>query len=150
TLLLPEDWITCRWLGAPAAVAVGFLLQLLAAGVFRRGRRLAELQRQLATALPDLPGGQFVCLSPGSSVRFFGGQAYWDEGVLYLTADRLLYVGERLRFCLRRDQLSSALVGPGQSYWWPRPRLYLRWRSADGQGELALWPRPSADWLQAA
>lgn len=118
--------------------AVGASAAVLAAMNVLAVAGFADLRRRLADRLQtegidvESVGGRFVSFAPAGTPRFFEGFSNWDVGFLFTFDDRIVYVGDRVRFALRRDQigrlaLCRAGVGPAH----PR-RAGIEWRDEDG------------------
>jgi len=93
-----------------------------------------------------------VGLSPGATPRFYVASYLWDTGLLFLTRDRLYFLGTQLRCALTRDQVQETRLAPGPPSWVSSPRVYLHWRDVENQrgGVLNLaWSGPSGMWEQA-
>ena len=93
-------------------------------------RRLRE-RMEREGVMPEREDGLFVGFAPASSPRLYEGFSDWDIGFLFIEEDRLCYLGEQVRFALRRDQVSAIQLGPGGPGWWREPRIYVTWRSEE-------------------
>jgi len=78
-------------------------------------------------------GGITVGFAPSASPRIYELNSNWDIGSLFIRSDRLCYYGEETRFALRRDQLTSIVLGPGFPALVGNKRIYIAWKD----GELA-------------
>lgn len=118
------------------AIATPILCILVAAqlALWRRQAQRARLaQRFQREGLGVTESSIAVGFSPGALVRFYGTNYYnWDIGFLVLSGDRITYVGEQVRFSLTRQEIDSVCVGQGGPSWWRFPRVYIRWKRADG------------------
>jgi hypothetical protein len=111
----------------------------------------------------------FVTFSPGPTPRLFEGTFSWDVGFLVLGGDRLVFLGDRVLFALRREHLVAIQLGPSLPRWRPIPRVYVTWKDpgrgtegvfridlADGgarrfrKATLAAWCRTLQEWQQQA
>jgi heat shock protein HtpX len=142
---LAEDdttaWVVALAAAAVAAVAHEVLINYVSVdfyiGLRRRWRELLD-QEGWPTEKQ-----RFVDFAPGPTRALYDGFFGWDLGSLFLPGDRLVYVGERTRFALHRDQVTDIWLGPGMPYWLPLRRLYISWHdSASGaSGTFSLWPK---------
>ncbi|HNJ40275.1 MAG TPA: M48 family metalloprotease [Acidobacteriota bacterium] len=73
------------------------------------------------------PRGTFVGLSPSADRQIYDGDYSWDIGFVFLTEERLIYVGERTRFALRRDQIGAIKFHPTQFPWHSSDPVYITW-----------------------
>lgn len=80
---------------------------------------------------PVALGGTFVSFAPDATSRIYEGYTNWDFGYLFLLGNLLIYVGERARFALRRDQIVNVRVAPGMPRWTPNVVLFIEWRDAE-------------------
>ena len=75
-----------------------------------------------------------VGFSPGAVVRFYGLNYYnWDIGLLDLSSGELSFHGEQVRFSIPANQINGMCIGQGGPNWWKFPRVYVRWKGADGK-----------------
>jgi hypothetical protein len=91
--------------------------------------------------LPE-SNGILIGFSPAATPRFYLSGYDWDTGFLILSRDRLIFLGDKLRFTLQLDQITSIRLGPAAPGWWARHRIYLDWRDAENnrQGTFNLSP----------
>lgn len=117
------------------AVAAGWLvlqhlLNLLSVrGYDDLGRRLAQRFEKEGLPVAD---GVFVGFAPDDSPRIYEGQGVWDLGFLLLGRDGVAFLGDQVRFRLRRDQVAAVRLGPGTPSWWRIGSVYVDWRSDEG------------------
>ena len=52
----------------------------------------------------------------------------WDTGFLVLLRDRMVFLGDKIRFALKFDQMGVIRMGAAGPAWWTRNRIYLDWR----------------------
>jgi hypothetical protein len=103
------------------------------AAVGRRAQRERLLERFQREGLDFSQDGIAIGFSPGALVRFYGTSYYnWDIGFLVFSGDRISYIGEQVRFSLDRQEIDSVCLGQGGPSWWKFPRVYIRWKRADG------------------
>jgi Zn-dependent protease with chaperone function len=79
--------------------------------------------------------GFLVGFAPSAELRIYENQYVWDTGFLFLTDDRLCYVGEETRFALNRAQVVDVYLGAGPVDWIKRQTLYVRWRDEERNAE---------------
>jgi Zn-dependent protease with chaperone function len=125
------------WLrGLLAAGACWLLLQVL--DEFLAVAGFTGLRRRLAANLADEGldvarlGGRFVSFSPADGPRLYEGYTNWDVGFLLLFRDRLVYLGDQVRFALRREQVERIAPGPSSAAPWYPKRVYVTWRDEAG------------------
>lgn len=87
-------------------------------------RGLAEIARS----------GTIVGLAPAAESRIYDGYPFWDVGVLWLTDEKLYYIGELTQFALERDRVQNVYTQDAQPEWLPEKNLFLEWQK-DGQEE---------------
>jgi Zn-dependent protease with chaperone function len=114
---------------------------------FRGYRRLKERLRAKVEAQGDLVAstdGVFVGLSPGRVAQIHGGFWDWDVGFIFLEGDRLYYVGDQLRFALRRDQIEDIAFAVRVAAWRDLRRLRIVWRGDENisAGAFNMQPLP--------
>jgi Zn-dependent protease with chaperone function len=144
---LATSWPGARAIAAAGVAATLFFCSLVInlqaaiayARLERRWRKRLEKEGLVGIA------GEFVGLFPGDAPRWYDGAADWDIGLLVRTADQLIYLGEKVRFALRRDQVDSATVGTAVPNWPPFTRLYIRWHDKDQAtaGTFGIWTGPA-------
>ncbi len=82
-----------------------------------------------------------VGFAPTPSPRFFVSGYNWDQGLLFLTSDKAVFIGGHASFGLRRDQIRSVLLGPGAPSWNNWQRIYFSWEDKQGgSGTFNLLP----------
>ena len=100
--------------------------------VMRRSKQKAELQQSLADG--KYPNAIAVGFAPGAVVRLYGYNYYsWDTGLLSLERNRLVFVGEQVRFSIPVEQIDGICLGQGGPSWWKVPRVYIRWKNSEGR-----------------
>lgn len=112
-----------------------------------KGRVVRRFERE------HVPAGQagdiIAGFSPGPYPRLYGARYHWDSGFLVLAKGRLHYVGEQVKFSLLASEIDGIVVGRGGPSWWKTKRVYVRWKSADGnrKGVFSLYPlEPGSTW----
>lgn len=132
------------YLGGVVAIVAGYSLLGLALSL--RGR---QRLRQQFTAKFDREGilirGRNALLTgfaPGPSLRVYLAGFDWDHGFVWLLQNRMVYLGDKLRFALTPEQITSVRVGQSAPGWWNSERVYLDWRDPDHgrQGTFSLYP----------
>ena len=139
--------LTLRAVGIAVAAILGIALSLAALNALALRPMLALRKRMFDRWVrrgidPERCGGLFVGLSPGREPRIYENFAEWDVGLLFLTRQRLCYVGEETRFELTRAHVVSIALGPGLPAWISAPRVIVTWRdeSRGLEGSCALVP----------
>jgi Zn-dependent protease with chaperone function len=95
-------------------------------------KRLAE--RFAREGVPVARDGDVVVgFAPGPYPRLYGARYHWDSGFLVLAKDRMQFVGEQTKFSLLASEIEGIVTGRGGPSWWKFERVYVRWKSADGQ-----------------
>ena len=133
--------------GAPASIA---FYAWLTVSLGLRGRK------QLHDAFRRKFGQEGIALtaqnalltgfSPGPNVRFYLSSYNWDTGFCLFLRDRIVFIGDKVRFALKHEQIVAIRLGPGGPGWWNGGRLYLDWRDAEKsrQGTFSLLPQEPA------
>ena len=93
-------------------------------------KKLAEKLKLAGISVADLDG-LAVGFGPDETPRVYEHIHYWDAGHLFLTRDRLIYVGEETRFALRRDQVAGIEWVAHMPHLWPDKIARVRWQDAD-------------------
>ena len=130
-------------------VGVLFILagySLLGLHLGLRGR--AEIRGQF-TAKFDAEGipirGHNAILTgfaPGAALRVYLSGYDWDKGFVWLLQGRLVYLGDKLRFALKPEQVLNVRIGPSAPGWWNSERVYVDWRDSEQgrEGTFSLYP----------
>jgi hypothetical protein len=79
-----------------------------------------------------------AALSPHAGLRYYATGFAWDSGCLIFARDRFCYLGDEIRFALKLEQVRAVRLGPGQSGWFPVPRIYVDWWD-EAAGALRTW-----------
>jgi Zn-dependent protease with chaperone function len=145
------------WIGLLAAVlfTCGALLLAVKWNGFWGYRRLAARLRarlQAEGVWPESASPLFVGFSPGAAIRIYECYYDWDVGFLFLTGDRLVYLGDGTRWALRRKHIKAVRLGPGGPSWWPSARVRVSWWDQDrgANGAFNLGVPPSSYSLRAS
>ena len=77
--------------------------------------------------------GTLVGLAPASTSRKYYGYPFWDAGVLWLTSDKLYYIGEQTEFVLQRNEVAEVYSRNTAAEWFSEKSLFLRWQN-DSEG----------------
>lgn len=72
--------------------------------------------------------GSLVGLAPAAESRKYEGYSFWDMGVLWLTKQKLYYIGEQCEFALEREQVYEVYSCDTAPDWITEKSLYIRWR----------------------
>jgi Zn-dependent protease with chaperone function len=80
--------------------------------------------------------------APGSALRMYLSGYDWDKGFVWLLQNRLVYLGDKIRFALTPEQLVNVRVGESAPGWWNSERVYLDWRDAERgrEGTFSFYP----------
>src|SRR6185503_9700289 len=54
---------------------------------------------------------------------------FWDIGVLWLTKEKLYYIGEQCEFALEREQVSEVYSRDTVPEWVAEKSLFIRWKA---------------------
>jgi Zn-dependent protease with chaperone function len=125
------------WLGWVVGVTVGPCAWL----AWQNGliyRYESALERRLRQRLRDLgvEGGTLVALAPHETAVVYDQFFHWDYGLLFVTVERLAYVGERTWFACLRADLTRCELRPGVPNWLPT----LAWVVQGPPGDFRLRP----------
>jgi len=124
------EWLVFGLGGLLLAILFVPLRDLLAVWGFG-GLRRALADKLEKQGIPvAAAGGVFVGLAPDESPRLYDHFSIWDVGFLFLSGERLCYVGEQTRFCLERRQVEDVRFGSGMPRFRSRPYLYVDWYDA--------------------
>jgi len=79
--------------------------------------------------------------APGGSLRVYLAGYDWDHGLVWLLQGRMVYLGDKIRFALKPEQIVNVRVGPSAPGWWNSERVYLDWRDAEHgrEGTFSLY-----------
>ncbi len=72
--------------------------------------------------------GALVGLAPAAESRKYEGYPFWDIGVLWLTKEKLYYIGEQCEFALEREQVSEVYSRDTVPEWVAEKSLFIRLR----------------------
>lgn len=72
--------------------------------------------------------GTLVGLAPAAESRKYEGYSFWDMGVLWLTKEKLYYLGEQCEFALEREQVSEVYSRDTVPEWVAEKSLFIRWK----------------------
>lgn len=132
---LAQDGVSAlRMLGlAVAGLVWSFLVSLVIRnrisfwGYGSVGRRLRMKldKRGLGDIARD---GTLVGLAPAAESRKYEGYPFWDIGVLWLTKEKLFYVGEQCEFALERGQVSEVYSRDTTPEWIAEKSLFVSWK----------------------
>ena len=82
--------------------------------------------------------GTLVGLAPAAESRKYEGYPFWDTGVLWLTNEKLYYVGEQCEFALEREQVSEVYSSNTAPEWVAEKSLFIRWKDCPEGAEQTL------------
>ena len=72
--------------------------------------------------------GSLVGLAPAAESRKYEGYSFWDMGVLWLTKEKLYYIGEQCEFALAREQVHEVYSCDTAPHWVTEKSLFIRWK----------------------
>jgi hypothetical protein len=80
--------------------------------------------------------------SPSATPRFYLSSYNWDTGFLVFLRDRVVFLGDKVRFALKPEQIISVRMGPAGPGWWSSGRVYVDWRDSEKgrEGTFNLLP----------
>ena len=87
--------------------------------------------------------GQFVAFAPGLQPRLYEGFSELDLGFVFLGVERLVFVGDRVRFALRRDQIVLVAVTTDIPAWRPALRAQVTY-TVEGREQALGFSVPGA------
>jgi Zn-dependent protease with chaperone function len=113
----------------------GYSLLTLWLGLGARRRTTESLAKKFTLEGIDTSGANSmpVGFAPGRAPRFYVSNYNWDAGFALLFKDRLVYVGDQIRFALKPAQISDLRLGQGAPGWWSARRIYVDWRDEENQ-----------------
>ena len=117
-------------LGGALCVALYILVGEWQATWFRTRLKRTFTARLEAEGIEASGTAQISCLSPHSAPRVYALGYFWDTGTLLLFDDRLCFIGDQIRFALKRKQILSVRLGAGVPDWIGEPRTYIDWQPA--------------------
>ena len=80
--------------------------------------------------------GVFVGLAPAPASRKYDGYPFWDAGVLWLTKDKLYYIGEQTEFALHRDHVVEVFSRNTNPEWCSEKSLFVQWKNDSNANTL--------------
>ncbi|HKG61585.1 MAG TPA: M48 family metalloprotease [Pyrinomonadaceae bacterium] len=72
--------------------------------------------------------GSLVGLAPAAESRKYEGYSFWDMGVLWLTKEKLYYIGEQCEFALEREQVYEVYSCDTAPEWVAEKSLFICWK----------------------
>jgi hypothetical protein len=80
--------------------------------------------------------------APGASLRGYFPGYDWDKGLVWLLQGRFVYLGDKIRFALKAEQIVNIRIGQAAPGWWFSERIYVDWRDAERgrEGTFSLYP----------
>jgi hypothetical protein len=111
-----------------------------------RGR--AEIRKRFAAKF-DAEGVQIrgrnaivAGFAPGAALRIYLHGYDWDKGFVWLLQSRMVYLGDKIRFALKPEQVLDVRIGESAPGWWTSERVYVDWRDAEHgrEGTFSLYP----------
>ena len=77
--------------------------------------------------------GVVVGLSPAAESRLYEDHLFWDIGMLWLSDEKLYYLGEETQFALERSRIQGVYLGDSRAEWMPEKNLYIRLFDREGE-----------------
>jgi len=71
--------------------------------------------------------GTLVGLAPAAESRKYDGYPFWDAGVLWITNEKLYYIGELCEFAVERGQVTDIYTRDTNPEWLPEKCLFVQW-----------------------
>ena len=127
------------------ALPVVFWLHLRVDRWWRRRFQIA-MKRKIDERLRPPAGGLFAGLRPGDRIETSEGFYEWDLGYLFLSVDRLTFIGERTQFSLARTAVTSIETKKGPISWARGHRVVLRWEGGVCSVQRVI---PRQSWREA-
>jgi Zn-dependent protease with chaperone function len=118
--------------GALAAVAV-YHLTVRWMG-WRGNRRVAkETRKNLAGKTGSFKPEQGIAVgfAPTAEPRFFVSGYNWDQGLVFLSSEKIVFVGSHCALGLKRDQIRTIVLGKGAPSWSRWQRVYFHWEDRE-------------------
>jgi Zn-dependent protease with chaperone function len=80
--------------------------------------------------------------APGGGLRIYLSGYDWDKGFIWLLQNRLVYLGDKIRFALKPEQVVNVRIGQSAPGWWNSERVYLDWRDSEHgrEGTFSFYP----------
>jgi len=132
------------YLAGALLIVAGY--SLLGLQLSLRGR--AEIRGQFAAKF-DAEGIQIrgrnailAGFAPGVALRIYLLGYDWDKGFIWLLQGRMVYMGDKIRFALKPEQVLNVRIGESAPGWWNSERVYIDWRDAERgrEGTFSLYP----------
>jgi Zn-dependent protease with chaperone function len=128
-----------------AAYALGWVICLCAV-VFASDRLSTWGYRRLRGGLRlrleqdgiDVEGGVFVNFAPEREPRLYEHYSCWDVGFVFLEKDRLIYLGDQVRFSIRRESVVDVQLEKGFPSWSRPLRTVIRYKDDKEKAERFL------------
>ncbi|HEX7773509.1 MAG TPA: M48 family metalloprotease, partial [Pyrinomonadaceae bacterium] len=104
----------------------------------------ASLSRKLKALLAKrghdevIQHGVLVGLAPVAESSQFEGFPFWDTGVLALTDEKLVYIGEQTEFALSREQVRDCYIQDALPEWLSEKNLFVEWQTDSGASKEKL------------
>ncbi len=131
-LPLPQNLKVAAYVGAAVVTLAIYAITLRWLALSGRAKVMSEFRRRFeANGIPVSDnGGIFVGYAPSPWPRFYVTSYDWDRGFVFLSQDKLCFIGEQVRFSLTPEQIVNVQLGPGAPSWWRFERLYVSWKDA--------------------
>jgi Zn-dependent protease with chaperone function len=101
-----------------------------------------QLRRRLCLELAkdgiDAEGGVFVNFAPEREPRLYENYANWDVGLVFLEKDRLVYLGDHLRYAIPRENIVNVTLEKGFPSWSRLLRVCVSYKGVEEDLEQDL------------
>jgi hypothetical protein len=128
-----------RWLiyiGGVFATAMAYLLakNFVTSRGFRRPAQALRNKLEQQGFGDAARKGVLVGLAPAARTRKYENHLFWDAGLLWLTADKLYYLGEETQFALERERIARVYWRNARPEWLSDRSLFIEWNDAENAG----------------
>jgi STE24 endopeptidase len=115
--------------GVVVTLALCFILKnFLASRGFGRSAQALRNKLEQEGFADAARRGVLVGLAPAAQTQKYENYLFWDAGVLWLTANKLNYIGEETRFSLERERISKVYWRYSRAEWLADRSLFIEWR----------------------
>jgi len=112
---------------------IAYLLTVNYASLFGYGKLKREIRENIEKAGIGLNEKHvyFVGIVPEEYPRTYENHTVWDIGLLTIAEQAIVYYGEKIRFSVPRENISSIAKGPQYPSWFNVPEIYIRGANGD-------------------